>query len=301
MVFGNLGPSSGSGVGFTRNPADGRNELYVDYLANAQGEDVVGGRRTAGTLQDLARRAPKAHAALVKARDLIEWEFGDMQDFEFTVERGSLLMLQSRVGKRTPLAALRISNDLVTEGLITPHEALARLSDIDVDEIGEDRLRLHEAETPIARGTSAGSGVAVGSAVFDISRVQALRQSGQPVILVRETAETGEIEALAAAAAIVTVQGARTSHAAVVARQLGKPCVVGCGSIVIDSSLRAASATGQKVNEGDVIAVDGSTGEIFSGPHDIIRDRPAELLKRIQAWREADGQVRTAKRSLRRS
>jgi pyruvate,orthophosphate dikinase len=300
MVFGNLGPSSGSGVGFTRNPANGCNELYVDYLANAQGEDVVGGRRTAGSLQDLAQRAPEAHAALVKARDLIEREFGDMQDFEFTVERGRLLMLQSRVGKRTPLAALRIANDLVMEDLITPHEALARLSEIVVDEIGEDRLRLHKAETPIARGTSAGSGVAVGSAVFDISRVQALRESGQPVILVRETAETGEIEALAAAAAIVTVQGARTSHAAVVARQLGKPCVVGCGSIVIDPSLRAASATGHKINEGDVIAVDGSTGEIFSGPHDVIRDRPADLLKRVQAWREADGPVGTAKRSLRR-
>ncbi len=300
MVFGNIGPSSGSGVGFTRNPANGRNELYVDFLANAQGEDVVGGRRTAGRLQDLAQRAPEAHAALIKARDLIEREFSDMQDFEFTVERGRLLMLQSRVGKRTPLAALRIANDLVMEEMITSHEALARLSDIVVDDIGEDRLCLHDSETPIAHGTAAGSGVAVGSAVFDISRLHAMRESGQPVILVRETAETGEIEALAAAAAIVTVQGARTSHAAVVARQLGKPCVVGCGSIIIAPSLRAAAATGHTISEGDVISVDGSTGEIFAGHHDVIRERPADLLQRVQAWRESAGAVHAANRPLRR-
>jgi pyruvate,orthophosphate dikinase len=299
MVFGNLGPASGSGVGFTRNPANGRNELYVDYLVNAQGEDVVGGRRTAGSLRDMQRRAPAAYASLVKACALIEREFGDMQDFEFTVERGRLLMLQSRAGKRTPLAALRIASDLVKEELISPGEALSRLGDIDIAAIGEDRLRLSGGESPFARGTPAGSGVAVGLAVFDVARVKALLQGSRPVILIRETAETGEIEALSAAAAIVTVQGARTSHAAVVARQLGKPCVVGCGSIVIDPSMRAATSGGVTIREGDVISVDGSTGEIFSGPHDVVSDRPVELLVQVDGWRAASSAPGPSKRSAR--
>lgn len=287
MVFGNLGPSSGAGVGFTRNPANGRNELYVDFLANAQGEDVVAGRRTASGMDELRTRAPEAYEALAKAREILEREFSDMQDFEFTVEQGRFLLLQTRSGKRTPLAALRIACDLVEQELMAPAEALVRIADLDLDSIGEERLRIADGEMPLLSGTSAGTGVAVGAVVFDAERVSVVRQKSRNAILVRETAETGEIEALAAASALVTIEGARTSHAAVVARQLGKPCIVGCGAIRIDSSLRVAQFGTKTINEGDIVAIDGSTGEIYSGPHDVIRDRPSELLERVQAWRAA--------------
>jgi pyruvate,orthophosphate dikinase len=298
MVFGNLGPSSGSGVGFTRNPANGRNELYVDYLANAQGEDVVAGRRTASGLDELERRAPAAYDALLRGREVLEAEFNDMQDFEFTVEEGRLLFLQSRAGKRTPLAAVRIAYELAIQGLLTPAEALAQVEDIDLDAIGEERLRLTVGEEPLAQGTSAGSGVAVGAVVFDPARVAHVRQRGGEVILLRRTAETGEIEAISGSAALITVEGARTSHAAVVARQLGKPCIVGCGTARIDSDLRRAVIGTQEINEGDVIAVDGSTGEIYLGPHDVVKDRPSEILEQLKSWRAANTKPARSRRRL---
>ncbi len=284
MVFGNMGPSSGSGVGFTRNPASGKNELYVDYLANAQGEDVVAGRRTALGVNDMQRRSPAAYEALLEARIALEREFRDMQDFEFTVEEGRLLFLQARAGKRTPLAALQIAHDLVNEGLITPAGGLAQLQGLDLQSIEQARLKIPAGTLPLTRGTSAGSGVAVGRAAFDAGRAAALSHEGEPAILVRETAETSEIEAMAAAAALVTVEGARTSHAAVVARQLGKPCIVGCHAIAIDPSLRHATVDGREVREGDVVSLDGSTGEIYSGALDTIEERPAALLEAVKTW-----------------
>ena len=298
MVFGNLGPSSGSGVGFTRNPANGRNELYVDYLANAQGEDVVAGRRTALGLDELERRAPAAYDALLRGRGVLEAEFNDMQDFEFTVEEGRLLFLQSRVGKRTPLAAVRIAYELAMQGLLTPAEALAQVEDIDLDAIGEERLRLAVGEEPLARGTSAGSGVAVGAVVFDPARVAQVRQTANDVVLLRRTAETGEIEAISGSAALVTVEGARTSHAAVVARQLGKPCIVGCGAVQIDTDSRRAVIGTREISEADVIAVDGSTGEIYLGPHDVVKDRPCEILEQLKSWRAANSKPAKSRRRL---
>lgn len=285
MVFGNLSPASGSGVGFTRSPADGADELYIDYLASAQGEDVVAGRRRAMGLSELERRAPDAYRGLIEARKLLEQEFRDMQDFEFTVEENRLFLLQTRTGKRTPLAAARIACDLVAEGLISGPEALARLDGIDLDAIEMVGLRPVPGAEPLARGTSASPGVAVGVVVCDPERVDAVKRRGKPVILVRETAETSDIGALSQAAALIAAEGARTSHAAVVARQLAKVCIVGCEGLRIDASGRRCTIGATTIREGDVLSVDGSKGEIYCGEVPVVRARPAELLERISQWR----------------
>lgn len=284
MVFGNMGPASGSGVGFTRSPADGNNALYVDYLANAQGEDVVAGRRKAMDLAELERRAPDAYAALKEARPLLEQEFGDMQDFEFTVEEGRLYLLQTRTGKRTPLAALRIAVDLVDEGLIAPSQALERLATLDLEAIETVHLKGATGQEPIACGTAASTGIAAGAAVFDPERLAAVKRKAGSVILVREAAETSDIGALAEADALVTAQGARTSHAAVVARQLGKVCVVGCDSLVIEASGRRARFGAQTIEEGCTISVDGTGGAIFRGKVEVVSERPTKLLEKVYQW-----------------
>jgi pyruvate, orthophosphate dikinase len=287
MVFGNLGPGSGSGVGFTRNPADGTNAIYVDYLANAQGEDVVAGRRRAMDIAELERRAPAAHRALGEARTVLERELRDMEDFEFTVEEGRLFLLQTRTGKRTPLAALRIANDLVEEGIISRPEALARIAALDLDAIETVRLDPAAGQVAFARGTAASAGVATGAAVFDPERVAAMKERGQ-VVLVRESAETGDIAALSQAAALIAAEGARTSHAAVVARELGKVCIVGCERLVIDPSGQRARFGDETIAEGDVLTVDGATGEIYRGAVDVVRERPTALLDAVAAWRAAE-------------
>ncbi len=287
MVYGNWGPSSGSGVGFTRNPGDGGNELYVDYLANAQGEDVVGGRRRAMGLDELERRAPDAHRSLLAARPILEQEFADMQDFEFTVEEGRLFFLQCRAGKRTPLAALRIAHDLVVERIIAPIDALQRLDGLELDEIEIVRLKPSKGQTPLLRGTPASTGIAIGAVVFDPERLPAIVNGGTSAILVRESAETGDILALSEAAALIAVEGARTSHAAVVARQLGKVCVVGCAGLTIDESGQSGEVGSEKLHEGDMITVDGATGAIFRGELEVVRERPVELLQAIAGWRTA--------------
>ncbi len=296
MVYGNLSPASGSGVGFTRNPADGGDALYVDYLSNAQGEDVVAGRRKAMGLSELERRAPRAYQSLIEARPLLEQEFRDMQDFEFTVEEDRLFLLQARTGKRTPLAAARIACDQVEEGLIDATEALERLKTVDIDSIETVRLKPAADKVLLARGTSASAGVAVGAVVFDPERVAALKVRGKAVVLVRETAETSDIGALAQAAALVTAEGARTSHAAVVARQLGKVCVVGCEGIAIDPSGRRARFGTETIEEGTVVSVDGARAEIYAGAMEIIAERPTELLAKIARWRGAQAPS-TKKRS----
>jgi pyruvate,orthophosphate dikinase len=287
MVFGNAGPSSGSGVGFTRNPSDGTKALYVDYLTNAQGEDVVAGRMNALGMEELERRAPEAHRQLVGSRDLLEREFGDMQDFEFTVEEGRLYMLQARAGKRTPLAALRIAVDLVHEGLIAPEAALALLQGLDLDAIEAVELSPPAGTNPLVRGVPASTGVAVGAALFDPSRLAALKRKGKPIVLVREQTETADIEALAVAEALVTVHGARTSHAAVVARQLGKVCLVGCEGLVIGESQRRGSFGGVEIEEGEMITVDGTTGQVYRGEVPVKRVKPKKLVDEVLTWRKA--------------
>jgi len=296
MAFGNLGPTSGAGVGFTRNPSSGNNELYVDYLPNAQGEDVVAGRRAALGIDELERRTPDAYRELLAARNLLEREFHDMMDFEFTVEEGHLLMLQARPGKRTPLAALRIARDLVHDEIASPPEALAMLERIDLDKIEEFELRADTSLSPIAQGTPAGIGIAVGTVVFEPDRAAHIKRNGGEVILFRQTAETKDISALAEASALVTAEGARTSHAAVVARQLGKPCIVGCAGLTIDASGRHGKLGAHTLNEGDVISIDGTSGNIYQGRIEVISARPVALLDEVQSWRAAASAPAATKR-----
>lgn len=284
MTFGNAGPTSGSGVGFTRNPSDGSKALYVDFLANAQGEDVVAGRLNALGMDELERRMPAAHRQLVAMADVLEEEFGDMQDFEFTVEDGRLFSLQARSGKRTPLAALRIATDLVQEGKIAPKAGLALLKGIDLDAIESMELAPPSGTAPLARAVPASTGVSAGVAVFDTSRVAAYKKMGKPIILMRDQTETSDIQALVGAEALVTAHGARTSHAAVVARQLGKVCLVGCHALAIDTNGRRATLDGAEIKEGEMLTVDGTTGCIFRGEIPVKRTKPKELVKLTLSW-----------------
>lgn len=285
MVFGNAGPTSGSGVGFTRNPADGTDALYIDYLSNAQGEDVVAGRRNALGAEQLQRRAPGAYRELVAHKETLEKTFGDMQDFEFTIENGKLFLLQARAGKRTPLAALRIAHDLVASGIMPVRTAVERLSSLDLDQIEYLDLVVPEGVQPVTHAVPAGTGVAVGAAVFDLARVKEIKRSGG-VILLRENAETADIAAVAEADALITARGARTSHAAVVARQLGKVCLVACGTLKIDPSGRSCRIGETTVREGDILSIDGERGLIYSGKLAVHRAKPTELLREVKSWTE---------------
>lgn len=287
MVFGNSGPLSGSGVGFTRNPSDGSNSIYVDYLPNAQGEDVVAGRRNAFGIDDLQRRLPVVHQELIEGCTTLEKAFKDMQDFEFTVEDGRLYLLQTRAGKRTPLAALRIAHDFVAEKKITISVALTKLEGVDLDAIGIDEFILPDGAAPVARAVPASVGMVAGIAVMDPMRLKDMKQYGKPLILVREHAETADIGALEEADALVTARGARTSHAAVVARQLGKVCLVGCSSLSIDASGRSCRFGDAVVTEGDEISVDGTQGAIFRGALAVQRQKPTALLDEVSHWRRA--------------
>ena len=301
MVFGNAGPASGSGVGFTRNPSDGTRAPYVDYLTNAQGEDVVAGRTSVLGMEELERRAPDAYGQLVRAQDKLEREFGDMQDFEFTVEDGRLYMLQARSGKRTPLAALRIAVDLVNEEAITSEAGLALLRGLDLDAIEAMELSPPADAKPLACAVPASSGVAVGAAVFDTARVEAFKRKGKAVVLLREHTETADIQALTNAEALVTAHGARTSHAAVVARQLGKVCLVGCEGLAIDASGRRGTIRGAKIQEGETITADGTSGLLFRGEVPVKRVKPKTLVGEVLRWRKsgAEGQLDSAARSPR--
>lgn len=299
MVFGNAGGNSGAGVGFTRDPATGENKAYIDFLANAQGEDVVAGTHNALGDTMFAQLAPAAHRQLCEMLAVLEDEFSDMQDFEFTVERGRLHMLQTRSGKRTPLAALTIAIDLVDEGKISPEEAFARLADLALDEIellsfdfDTDNLESSEGvkrADRLAQAVPASGPVTVGAIVFDPERLTDFHARGEPVILARQQASTDDITAIADAAGLITASGARTSHAAVVARQLGKVCLVGCTDMRIDADGRSAYFGETRIAEGEILSIDGLSGDIFRGALTIRRQRPEAQLARLAAWRAQQG------------
>ncbi len=285
MAFGNAGGASGAGVGFTRNPATGENALYIDFLFNAQGEDVVSGRHA---VQDTARLPfvlPGVHADLNRIKSVLEREFRDMQDFEFTVESGQLYLLQVRRGKRTPWAALKIAADLVDEELIDEGEALERLEAIDLDHIERVRL-VGQVDAPLAVATPAGTGVAVGAIALDPMRAAELAAAGTPVILVRADIDTADVAGFAAADGILTAAGGRTSHAAVVARQLGKVCLVGCAALSVDPASRCCRIGGRDFREGDALSLDGDRGHVYAGRMPVTRERPTALLERVAGWRE---------------
>jgi pyruvate,orthophosphate dikinase len=286
MVFGNGGLTSGAGVAFSRDPSTGLARPMIDVVLDAQGEDVVSGRRTPDTEETIARSLPAIATELGDILKRLEQEFGDVQDIEFTIEDGKLWILQTRSAKRTPRAALRIAIDLVHEKLITPREALQRIDGIDLGALTETELAV--AGDPLTTGIGASGGIAVGRAAFESESAQRLAASGEPVILMRPDTSTADVAGFASAAGIVTAIGARTAHAALVARQLGKPCIVGCSSMAIDVAADRAQLAGTTISGGDWISIDGDSGRIYQGKREIRVTRPDTELAEIDRWRADD-------------
>ncbi|MDB5558068.1 MAG: pyruvate, phosphate dikinase [Enterovirga sp.] len=277
MVFGNMGETSATGVAFTRNPSTGERALYGEYLINAQGEDVVAGIRTPQDITEVARIAsgsdkpsmeramPEAYAELVRIYEILERHYRDMQDMEFTVEKGKLWMLQTRSGKRTAKASLRIAVDLASEGLITQEEAVNRIDPASLDQLLHPTIDPKAERKVLATGLPASPGAASGEVVFSSEEAEAAKKAGRKVILVRIETSPEDIHGMHAAEGILTTRGGMTSHAAVVARGMGKPCVSGAGQIRVDYAKRTFSVGGQSVEAGETITIDGGTGEVLRG------------------------------------
>jgi len=281
MVFGNYGPTSATGVGFTRNPATGEKELYGEYLVNAQGEDVVAGIRTPAPLRNLEKEMPQVFKQLVTVVKKLEKHYGDVQDFEFTIQEGKLYMLQTRNGKRTGMAAVKIAVDLVEEGLISREQALLKVEPEALNQLLHPIFDLQEKarHQVLATGLAASPGAATGQIVFTANEAVAWKNEGKKVILVREETSPDDIHGMSAAQGILTATGGMTSHAAVVGRQMGKPAVVGCGAIKVREEEKAFYVGQKKFIEGDWISIDGSTGEVLEGQ---IPTKPSEILQVVK-------------------
>ena len=265
MVFGNMGDDSGTGVAFTRNPSTGENEFYGEYLFNAQGEDVVAGIRTPKPISELEEDNPEIYKQFREISTKLEKHYKDMQDMEFTIEKGKLYMLQTRNGKRTAQAALKIAIDMVEEGLLTEKEALLKVDPKQLDSLLHpqfDPQSLKDAKV-IAKGLNASPGAATGRAVFTAERAAEMVKDGKPVILVREETSPEDIEGMAVASGVLTSRGGMTSHAAVVARGMGTCCVAGAGTVKVNEEEKYFVVDGKKYHEGDYISLDGSTGNIY--------------------------------------
>jgi pyruvate, orthophosphate dikinase len=283
MVFGNSGSNSGAGVAFSRDPSTGSTEPVIDVLFRSQGEDVVSGRRNPETEEAIARTLPEIASQLRGALKGLEQDFRDIQDVEFTIENGKLWFLQTRAAKRTPDAAARFAIDLVKEGKITPAEALQRLKDVDLRLLAHKRLI--NAGPVAARGIGASAGIAIGRAAFDAPSATRMAGNEEPVIFVRPDTNTADVAGFAVSAGILTAVGGRTAHAALVARQLAKPCIVGCKELAIDEAHRGAQLGGIAVREGDWLSIDGSAGTIHFGRGSIVTERPEAELAEIERWR----------------
>ncbi len=278
MVFGNLGDDSGTGVAFTRDPATGEDLLYGDYLANAQGEDVVAGRRTPVPIATLQETMPQIYQQFDEIAERLEQHYKDVQDLEFTVERGKLWMLQTRSGKRTAQAAIKIAVDLVREGLVTEREAVMLVDPDQLDQLLHEQFDLGKKPEPVARGVNASPGAAAGRVVFtaDEAVAEVRKDRNARVILVRRQTSPDDVGGMKAAQGILTAEGGKTSHAAVVARQMGKCCVAGCGAIEIDYKKQQFSVNGQVVKKGDYISLDGAAGEVMLGDVPV---QPSEIIQ----------------------
>ncbi len=283
MVFGNMGNDSGTGVGFTRNPSTGEKEFYGEYLINAQGEDVVAGIRTPKPISELEKEMPEVYKQLREITDRLERHYRDVQDFEFTIERGKLYMLQTRTGKRTPLAAVKIAVDMVKEGLITKEEAIMRVEPSQIDQLLHPIIDPKAKVEPIAKGLPASPGAASGKIVFTADKAEGLGKT-ESVILVREETSPDDIHGMNAAKGILTSRGGMTSHAAVVARGMGKPCVVGCGAIQIDEEKEVMKIKDVELKEGDWITIDGGTGNVIVGKVPTIEAGITGEFKTIIEW-----------------
>nr|WP_319375481.1 pyruvate, phosphate dikinase [uncultured Methanoregula sp.] len=284
MVFGNMGEDSATGVGFTRDPATGENVLFGEYLVNAQGEDVVAGIRTPKPVAAMAQEMPRIHRELLELRRKLETHYKEVQDFEFTIEKGTLYCLQTRNGKMNVTALVRTSVDMVEEGLLDKNAALLRVPPEMLDQMLFPRLDPTVTKKPIATGLPASPGVAVGIAVFDADRAEKLGRTGQRVILVREETKPEDIHGFFAAQGILTSRGGKTSHAAVVARGMGKPCVSGAEGIVVNVHTRQARVGDLDFGEGALITIDGTTGAVYLGEVPMIEAEFSSHLATLLSW-----------------
>ncbi len=284
MVFGNMGFDSATGVAFTRDPGTGENVLYGEYLVNAQGEDVVAGIRTPKPIQDMKKEIPKIYRELERVRKVLEGHFHEVQDFEFTVEKGILYILQTRNGKMNAQAIVRTSNELVAEKLINKEKAVLRLKPQELEQLLHQRIDPSFKGKPISVGLPASPGAASGKAVFDADEAERLGKLGHKVILVREETKPEDIHGFFASQGILTSRGGKTSHAAVVARGMGKPCVSGCEDLRIDPKGKEAILKSNHIKEGDLITIDGSRGEIYLGEVPTVEPEISEDLLRLLAW-----------------
>ena len=298
MVFGNMGNDSGTGVAFTRDPSTGEKKLYGEYLTNAQGEDVVAGIRTPKPISAMAEDLPTAYKEFERIARRLERHYRDVQDMEFTIERGTLYMLQTRTGKRTAEAAVKVAVDMVRERLITRQEAVLRVEPQQVDQLLHQRIDPTAKVTVLATGLAASPGAAYGAAVFDADRAEERAKAGEQVILVRVETNPDDVHGMIAAQGVLTARGGRTSHAAVVARGMGKPCVAGADSVHVDLAKRQFTAGGVTVKEGDAFTIDGSTGRVIQGsvpmlPAEVSGDlqqllRWADSFRRLEVWANGD-------------
>ena len=286
MAFGNMGDDCGTGVAFTRDPATGAKGLFGEFLTNAQGEDVVAGVRTPMHIQEMAEKFPEAFEEFKKVCSILENHYRDMQDMEFTVENGKLYMLQTRNGKRTAQAALKIACDLVDEGMRTEEEAVAMIDPRNLDTLLHPQFdaKVLKASTPIGKGLGASPGAACGQIVFTADDAAAWKAQGKKVVLVRLETSPEDITGMKASQGILTVRGGMTSHAAVVARGMGTCCVSGCSDIAMDEANKQFTLAGKTFREGDVISIDGSTGNIYDGEIPTVDATIAGEFGRIMAW-----------------
>ncbi len=286
MVFGNMGNTSGTGVAFTRDPATGEKKLMGEFLVNAQGEDVVAGVRTPMPIAQMAELFPEAYAQFTETCSILEDHYRDMQDMEFTVENGKLFMLQCRNGKRTAQAALRIACDLVDEGMISEKQAVSMIDPRNLDTLLHPQFdtKALKAATPMGRGLGASPGAACGKAVFTAADAETWNNRGEKVILVRLETSPEDITGMKAAQGILTVRGGMTSHAAVVARGMGKCCVSGCGDIVMNEDAKQFTLSGKEFHEGDWLSIDGSTGNIYDGIIPTVDATISGYFGRIMGW-----------------
>jgi pyruvate,orthophosphate dikinase len=281
MVFGNTGENSATGVGFTRNPATGEKELFGEYIVNAQGEDVVAGVRTPSPLKSLEAQMPQSYKELKDFTDKLEIHYSDMQDFEFTIQDDKLYMLQTRSGKRTGFAAVKIAVDLVEEGLIDREKALMMVEPEALNQLLHPVFDAQEkkAHTLLAKGLAASPGAAAGQVVFTADEAVAREKEGKRVILVRDETSPDDIHGMSAAQGILTATGGMTSHAAVVGRQMGKPAVVGCGEVSLNEEEKSFSIRDKKISEGDWVSIEGTSGEVLDGE---IPTQPSEIMQVVR-------------------
>jgi pyruvate,orthophosphate dikinase len=287
MVFGNMGADSGTGVAFTRDPITGEKKLYGDYLLNAQGEDVVAGIRKTERIDALQREMPEVYAEFERIAQQLEAHYRDVQDLEFTIERGKLYMLQTRAAKRTAEAAINIAVDMVDEGLISTDEAVLRVEPRQVEALLHRRLDPAARVEEIGRGVPASPGAAIGAAVFDADTAEERGKAGEQVILVRIATDPDDVHGMIAAQGVLTSSGGTASHAALVARMMGKPCIVGADSIDVDLAGKQFTSGGVTISEGEIFTIDGTTGRVLKGAVPTIEPVPSEKFLELLGWADA--------------